>query len=282
MISIIVCSRNKEIPSTLSININSTIGDVNYEIVWIDNSPNQYSIFEAYNLGVKKSKGKYLCFMHEDILFHSNNWGNILVNNLNNIKIGAVGIVGGYYLDHYSVYWVINTLMCGQLVHMHPNIDGTHYIKINNCHHHKDLGNYVVALDGIWLGIRKELFNNIIEWDYNTYKGFHFYDMDISLQLYQKGYKLKVLNNILIEHKSKGDLNNTFFDNCIKFHKKWDYILPIMSENIPIGYINNAKHLELQKRCNAEKYYYNSQRIFSRSPYKILSKLYGFFRIKLW
>ena len=75
LISIIVCARDKKIAPSLSKNINSTIGDVDYEIVWIDNSSKQYSIFEAYNLGEQRSSGEYLCFMHEDILFHSNNWG---------------------------------------------------------------------------------------------------------------------------------------------------------------------------------------------------------------
>ena len=78
MISIVVCSRYPKIDVSLEKNIRDTIGDVQYEIVWIDNSHNQYSIFEAYNEGVSRSKGDYLCFMHEDIVYWSHDWGDLV------------------------------------------------------------------------------------------------------------------------------------------------------------------------------------------------------------
>ena len=70
MISIIICSRTQAISKDLSENVQNTVG-CDHELVIIDNSENQYSIFEAYNLGIKQSKGEYLCFAHDDILFHT-------------------------------------------------------------------------------------------------------------------------------------------------------------------------------------------------------------------
>ena len=67
MISIIICSRDKSISEELSTNISETINH-DYELIVIDNSKNKYSIFEAYNSGIKKSKGLYWCFIHDDIL----------------------------------------------------------------------------------------------------------------------------------------------------------------------------------------------------------------------
>ena len=75
MISIVVCSRHPKIDIFLEKNIKDTIGNVKYEIVWIDNSRSKYSIFEAYNEGVLRSEGEYICFMHEDIVYWSNDWG---------------------------------------------------------------------------------------------------------------------------------------------------------------------------------------------------------------
>lgn len=69
MISIVVCSRYPKIGVSLEKNINDTIGDVQYEIVWIDNPRNQYSIFEAYNEGVSRSKGEYIYVLCTKILF---------------------------------------------------------------------------------------------------------------------------------------------------------------------------------------------------------------------
>ncbi len=69
MISLIICSRKSDISNSLKENIERTIG-TDYELIVIDNSTNKYSIFSAYNEGVRRSKGDILCFMHEDILYH--------------------------------------------------------------------------------------------------------------------------------------------------------------------------------------------------------------------
>jgi hypothetical protein len=69
MVSIIICSKYQQLDKQLLLNIQNTIGTA-YEVVNIDNSQHQYSIFEAYNIGVSRAKGEYLCFMHEDVLFH--------------------------------------------------------------------------------------------------------------------------------------------------------------------------------------------------------------------
>lgn len=87
MISIIICSRKNYISSKLLQNINDTIGTL-YELITIDNSSNKYSIFSAYNLGVKQAKYPFLCFMHDDILFNTESWGRKVINHFNNSKIG--------------------------------------------------------------------------------------------------------------------------------------------------------------------------------------------------
>ena len=68
MISIIICTTSPSITSELEENIKTTIGISNYEIVPIYNINNEYSIFEAYNLGVDQSKYEICCFMHDDII----------------------------------------------------------------------------------------------------------------------------------------------------------------------------------------------------------------------
>jgi len=77
MFSLIICSRNNDICDELKKNISLTIGSYKYEIIVVNNSKNEYSIFQAYNVGVRKAKFQYLCFMHEDILYLTNNWGGV-------------------------------------------------------------------------------------------------------------------------------------------------------------------------------------------------------------
>ena len=86
MISIIICSRLNILPIDFLNNIKDTIG-IEYELIHIDNSEKKYTIFEAYNLGFSMSKFPNLCFMHDDLVFHTQNWGQI-VNEyfLNNKK----------------------------------------------------------------------------------------------------------------------------------------------------------------------------------------------------
>ena len=80
MISIIICSRFQSISKELKDNIENTVGVV-HEIICIDNSKSQYDIFSAYNEGVKRSQYPLLCFMHEDILHYTSDWGKLLINH---------------------------------------------------------------------------------------------------------------------------------------------------------------------------------------------------------
>lgn len=66
MLSIIICSRNNSISDLLMNNINESVG-IEHELVIVGNYNNKYSIFSAYNEGVKRAKYPYLCFMHDDI-----------------------------------------------------------------------------------------------------------------------------------------------------------------------------------------------------------------------
>ena len=92
MISIIICSRFQSISKELKDNIENTVGVV-HEIICIDNSKSQYDIFSAYNEGVKRSQYPLLCFMHEDILHYTSDWGKLLINHFRDLKVGLIGIL---------------------------------------------------------------------------------------------------------------------------------------------------------------------------------------------
>ena len=74
MISIIICARREDIAPELRKNIEETIG-LPYEIIVINNAGNDFTIFSAYNKGVSLSKFPLLLFMHDDILYHTTDWG---------------------------------------------------------------------------------------------------------------------------------------------------------------------------------------------------------------
>lgn len=220
-ISIIICSRTLTINSNLSQNIRDTIGYA-YELIVIDNSQSKYSIFEAYNIGIEKSKGDYLCFIHDDILFHTIGWGNI-VNRIfeENKHIGLIGIAGAKVKTKMpSAWWdcpedekVINIMQ-----HFPNKVKEKWEIGFA-----KSQDEEVVVIDGVFMVARKD-----DKMHFNTeMTGFHNYDLNISFEYKKHGYKIMVTNKVLLEHFSLGNLDETWLQSAYKIHKLYKDILPL-------------------------------------------------------
>ena len=220
MISIIICSRTASISDELTKNIDQTIG-IPYELVVIDNSENLYSIFSAYNEGVKRSKYEVLCFMHDDIIFKTKDWGMKVMNRFNSPKLGAIGVAGSPYYAILPGAWWSGGYIC-------QSIYGEQELAYQP---KQDNALPVVVLDGLWFCVRKSLFS-MIRFDDITFSGFHYYDMDISLQIQQNGYKLLNVYDISIQHSS-GKLDTIWLNNALLLQKKWENNLPIFSEKLP-------------------------------------------------
>ncbi len=225
MISLIICARAKDIGQALKQNIQDTIG-VEYELIIVDNHDNRYSIFSAYNEGVARSQFPFLCFMHDDIHYLTPNWGRNLAEHFNNPKVGAIGIAGAAYYAQLPGPWWSSGLIAKNLA-----IDRTAKVCEKKAPHYFAYDQVieqslpVVVLDGVWLVIRKELFNTI-SFDHHTYNGFHLYDVDICLQIHAAGYQMLSVYDLLVFHASSGTTNQNWIDNCIKLHKKWEKSLP--------------------------------------------------------
>lgn len=224
MISIVICSRSSSIGEELQENIALTIG-VPYELVVIDNSCNKYTIFEAYNLGVQKSKFPYLCFMHDDILYHTKDWGSKVINYFADGTTGAIGIAGSPYATYLPGSWwggelVNETLMRVDGIKLKPTT------KSIGCAFPSSGKTAVAVLDGVWLCIRKSIFSDI-SFDEESYTGFHFYDVDISLQIIAQGHQNYSINDIFISHSSPSNVNRNWCENALIFNKKWADFLPL-------------------------------------------------------
>ena len=277
MVSIIICSRSKKKNTELIKNITETIGNVVFEVIWIDNSENRYSIFQAYNEGVRLAKYQYLCFMHEDILFHSNNWGITAIDQMNdNKKIGMLGVIGGRYVSKYSHSWfTYNTMRYGKVIQGYK-YHGKYKTKISS-YLNNNQDKEVVTIDGLWMFIRHDLFDGKVVWDTKTFSGFHFYDMDISLQIVKAGYRIEIAP-ITIEHKSCGYYNKMFWDNYLLFHDKWIHFLPIGTSTFTEKDEIECDHI-LQKRIYNDKLLIiEDEEILIKTGYRRLQAL--FLRIK--
>ncbi len=228
MISIIICSRTADISDELKQNIATTIG-CEYELCVIDNSRNEYSIFTAYNEGVRRAMGDILCFMHDDILFHTDGWGEKLsLYMLNHAEVGAIGFLGGHYLPQRPCSW------------NEPRIESVHYIQgemVNGKYLTREIlhqkyrkeRTFVAAIDGVFMAIpRCHFTNHKLQWDDKSYSGFHFYDVDMCMQIHQLGLKIEIVWDILIEHKSCGNTGAAFLNARQIWFEKWKHCLPMV------------------------------------------------------
>ena len=238
MISIVICSRNKDLLESVTKNISKSVG-VPYELIVINNDANRYSISAAYNKGVHQSKYDIICFAHEDILFISKDWGKRVVNHFTNSTVGMIGVSGGKaQADVPSAWWHHNLFAKSaiNLVMTSQNGDAGekqhfHYINRSTSANKEE----VVIIDGLWFCIRKELFN-VISFDEKTFKGFHLYDADISLQVGAFAKRFIVFD-IIMEHLYSGKISKDYYTDMIRFIEKWKTDLPQMSDDLNNDYL---------------------------------------------
>lgn len=229
MLSIIICSRNKVLSKEFVDNIDNSVG-IDYEIIAIDNSKNSYSINSAYNTGFAKSIYPYVCFVHEDVQFHTKNWGEKVIHHLQRPDSGIIGLAGsdlvtripGSCAGKTSSANIIQSDKSGRK----PSVK-SHY-PIN----YDQSKRSTILLDGVFLCMRRDLMEKL-NFD-EQLDGFHGYDFDISLQSAMAGHFNYVIYDIELEHFSKGQFKRQFYSNLISVFKKWQNVLPLFGPSVTI------------------------------------------------
>lgn len=223
MISIIICSINPHLASQVKQNVDQTIG-VEHEVIIIDNSILNESIFTVYNKGIKQSKYPHLCLIHEDILFHTSNWGAKIIAHLSIPNTGILGIAGSHYLPNAITAWGFTPFQ------------SMHYLQKLNAQNESQLfeikfdlndktRSSVVTVDGVFLALNKEITQTIL-FDETTFNGFHCYDIDLCMQAHSLGYNNYVIFDVVLEHFSIGSFNKQWLESSKIWHKKWHHFLP--------------------------------------------------------
>lgn len=245
MISIIISSANAEQLKQVAENITATIG-VPFEIIATDNSRGEKGICEIYNRGAKKAKYDILCFMHEDVSIHTQDWGNNVISAFaDNPKLGLVGIAGAAYKPIAPAGWE----GLGD-INLYVNIIQSYKHQKRQSHKvHKNPTNEklprVACIDGVWFCTPKKAalehpFDDVL------FTGFHCYDIDFSFSV-ARAYEIAVTYDVLLDHFSEGNYDNTWIDENIKLHKKWSHHLPV-----------NLQQLTGKEQIRAEKMAFKS------------------------
>lgn len=206
MLSIIVSTYKPENFKALEDNISETAG-IPFEIIKIEN-PGKMSLCEAYNTGAAKARFENLLFLHDDIAFKKENWGNLLIEHLKDSETGVIGIAGSRYVPTAPSGWFIEKdekeNACGKLT--------------------------AIALDGVFMSCTKTKFSSV-NFNESQIKGFHGYDYDFSLRMAKK-YQNYIIKDIPVEHFSNGNPDQLFLDNHIKIRLNLgsDFKHPIKSD----------------------------------------------------
>lgn len=231
MLSIIIST---VIPDHLHLvheNIKSTIG-VPFEIISINNSDGKMGLCEVYNKGAERAQFEILCFMHEDVSIKTNDWGRKVIEHFgNDAKLGLLGVAGSTYKSSVFSGWApygatVKAIDYANIIQSYKfrTAPSTHYYSNPN----DVILQEAAVLDGVWLCTRKEITQKY-RFDQDTFKGFHCYDIDISLSI-GKEYKVAVIYNVLLEHFSEGKFERDWADATFALHKKWKDALPISNE----------------------------------------------------
>lgn len=226
MLSIVICSRTSVIPDNLDHNIAETIG-VEHEVIVIDNSLNKYSLFEAYNIGLSKSRGEIICFLHDDIYIHSQDWGKILQEIFDsNPGAGLIGIAGSKIKTQMpSAWWDSAEDLKAINIIQHfgePQREKEKWYKGFKTGAEVE----VAVIDGVFMALRRDQ-----RIKFNTWMaGFHNYDLNLALECHRFAYKVLVTNQILLEHYSIGNQDRKWYLSAMEFHKIYKKILPLQTK----------------------------------------------------
>ena len=216
MLTIIICSINQDYLNRLKINIDQTIG-IPYEILSRDNRIDSLPICRVYNLLAQQASFANLLFLHEDVSFLTNNWGDILVKLLNeDRKNGVVGLAGSAYKSaNYSGWYTgIKQMDAFNIIH-----DNKGVLKTIKDEFYGDRMNVSAKeLDGVFLACRKEVWQDI-QFNESLLKGFHYYDIDFSFRASTKYNNLVIRNIDLVHFTTGGDFGEPWIKTAFLFHK---------------------------------------------------------------
>ncbi len=226
MVSIVICSVNPVLLEKISENIRGTIG-VPYEILAIDNRKLAKGLAAVYNQGVESARYEQVCFVHEDVQFNTPNWGKYLLDHFSDPEMGLLGVAGSAHkpkmLSGWGAQGLADRFAKMNFIQHYPSSKKPSALQYSNADN-EELAR-VVCVDGFFLASRKSILQEI-PFDEALLRGFHAYDIDISIAIGRK-YKVAVTYLILMEHFSEGSLNVEWLESSLLVHHKWRGFLPL-------------------------------------------------------
>lgn len=220
MLSIVISTKKPENLKRVLKSIEQTAILKNQLIIY--ENPRGRGLCVVYNECAVKASNGLLCFVHDDMVFHTKGWDQIIVNLLQQETVGLVGVIGGRYKSLFGTSWRDGETTSYRM-QVKDGVEGGKLLVNNPSNKKYD---EVVCLDGAFLACTKKHWQQF-PFDENRFNDFHFYDLDISLQMHTAGLKNLVTYDILLEHFSQGKQSRVYLNEFLKFQQKWKAHLPL-------------------------------------------------------
>lgn len=219
-ITIVVCStKNKEEKEEFCKNVQETCG-VPHKLLFLINK-NGVGLSQIYHNMIISVPTNIVVFIHDDIEFLRNNWGQEIVKLFErHTDYGIIGVAGSSEFDEVGAWWQYSKVY-GQVLYRHG---GKSWLSAFSDLLNKDLEE-VCVIDGLFMAIRKDRIKNNFD---EKLPGFHMYDIDFCLSNFiTKEVKIGVTTNIRLAHNSIGELDEKWYQNREIINNKYKNYYPI-------------------------------------------------------
>jgi hypothetical protein len=217
---------NDDFLRDVSGSIKATIG-TEYELLVWENKGTGMGLCEVYNRMAARAKYPYLCFLHEDILFRTDNWGKILLTHFEREPaIGLIGVAGSKYKSRTASGWYSGSPEMDRfnIIHKHRSTGVEHHWT---CAGPEGSGfpHRVVCIDGVLMACRKSVWEQV-RFDEVLLKGFHFYDIDFSVRAAAICEVVALVDIDIVHITFGGDYGDPWIVAALQYHHHRSKQLP--------------------------------------------------------
>lgn len=193
LVSVIVCSIHAAKFEAVSANLAQHLAAIPHEIIGIHDAR---SMCEGQARGLSRARGELLLFCHDDIAVHAPNFADRLLNRLQSFDL--VGVAGSTQL--HGEGWLYS-----RWPHMHGQVGMLTPQGITVTAHHMQgaATPAPLVLDGMFLACHRHVAEQL-EFDAETFDGWHLYDFDFSYRAWKAGLRTAVCHDLLVSHASSG------------------------------------------------------------------------------